>query len=330
MRLPLALCMASILIASPSLANETSEIDADEALGIIADKDTEYSKSLGLAGGVLKLGLMTNGSGDASGATLQFDFSKSYKKYMPLNKDLSATPHKIPSLTSAEKVTECLQRKGEREKEPDWCGRTTYNHLDNDYNSLELKFGAQGTIGSESNRNPLDFTTLRIDGFYKAWRSNLYTYKLGGFTSYETDQTNDNSQFVYGANVSFQRWKSPLSANNYLFVSLDYGQVDPSENEGRVKLLNGDKSHYDRFDGEVVFQFKVDVEAISKVETSYRHFYELDAPEAIKQTDKDSFGLMSVGVFFQEGWYLAFTDGQLPFSEEDEQTYQIGWSHNFF
>lgn len=183
-------------LSFPSLANDDTDLNVEDNLRVIADDNNEYNKSLGLAGGILKLGLMTNGSGDASGATVQFDFSKSYKIYMPLYEDMPATPHKVPSLSTTERAKKCLELRGNLEKEPDWCGRATYNYSDNDYNSLELKFGAQGNIGSESDRNPLDFTTLRVDGFYKAWRSNLYTYKFGGFTSYETDQKHDNSQFV--------------------------------------------------------------------------------------------------------------------------------------
>ncbi|MGR5169506.1 hypothetical protein ACPV5L_20200, partial [Vibrio astriarenae] len=220
---------------------------------------------------------------------------------------------------------------GEGKPLPEECQNDyVIDHSNNDYNSLELKFGVNGVIGSEAKRNPLDFTTFSLNGFYKAWRSNLYTYQAGGFVSYETDQKNDNAQTVYGANISYQRWESPESANNYLFISLGYGEVDPSKNENRVNLLNGDKSKHERLDGEVVVQYAPGVNEISKIEVSYRHFYEPSAPNEIKQAGLDSFGLITAGVYFPKGWYVAFTDGKLPFSEQDDQVYHLGWSHNLF
>ncbi|EPA0961109.1 hypothetical protein ACQZVH_004533 [Vibrio parahaemolyticus] len=286
------------------------------------------TKTLNILGGNLNLFLMTNGDSSAAGGGISYDFSKVWSKSLT-KPDTSkpASPTDISRAVTFREYTDCVAKNNgdtSKCKYPTITPHVDYSKLNQ--RQLDIGFNLKGTIGTESKRNPLDFNEARIDGGYRAWHNARYTYRLSLFGGYETDQKNDNSQVSYGGNASVHIWEKPDSMNNYIFLSVDYSQVDPSKDEIRGNLLNGDDSKYNRISGEIFGQIELPVESLSKLEISYRHFYELNSPDAIKDAEQDSYGLIRVGLFFNDNFYIAFTDGQLPFTEDADQTYQFGWS----
>ena len=149
------------------------------------------------------------------------------------------------------------------------------------------------------------------------------------FSRYETDQSNDNAQWGYGFTAYGQYWFKQGVANEYAFLKIDYAEVNPKDNDQRLSILSGDDDNYYRWEVNATVQLDVSIEQVDKLEFSYRYFYEPDAPELIKQADMNNYRLATIGVYFEQGWFIAYSDGKLPFSAQDQQIYQIGWSYSF-
>ena len=280
----------------------------------------------------VRLGMYSNESGDKSSLGIEFNLNKKLSgtpNYPNRTQNVFTSPPVGPAFTPNDLIN--IANDDFSSLTEDQLARlaASINHERDDYTLFYFNFSAQGMFALDNKDNLKDFSKLKAEGAYKEWRSNQYTYSASAFAAYETDQSNDNSQTVYGLSLFGQYYFVQGRANEYAFLKVEYAQVDPADNQLRLSLLNGEKSTYYRWELDITTQFQVSIDEIDKVEISYRYFKEVDAPAEIQEAGMSTFGFLTAGIYFDKGWYIAFSDGKLPFSEKDDQIYQLGWSYSF-
>ncbi|WP_340676835.1 hypothetical protein [Paraglaciecola sp.] len=281
----------------------------------------------------VRLGMFSNESGDTSSWSIDFKLNKDIgigqPSYPNKDKDQFILPTTGPVFTMDELLAigqNDYSDLSDIQKERLFAA---IDHSVDDYSVFHINLSAEGLLALDKEKNLKDFTQFRAQGTYKKWRDNQYTYGGGIFATYETDQSNDNAQIAYGVSVNAQFYFHQGKANEYVFLKLDYAQVDPTDNTQRLAILNGDKSTFHRWEMDATVQFQISVQEIDKVELSYRYFYEPGAPTEVAAAGMNNFALFTAGIFFQKGWFIAFSDGELPFSVQKEQIVELGWSHSF-
>lgn len=284
-------------------------------------------------GNKLRLGMYSNADGDKSSWAAEFKFDKSFTlgspNYPNADKDEFAPAVEGPAFTPEELIAIAQNDYSALSPEQISKLRARLDHSVNDYEKFDVSLSLEGLVALDNEKNLKDFIDFRVEGEYKIWSEDKYTYGGGGFIAYETDQDNDNSNKVYGATVFGQYYFQQGSPNEYLFLKADYGEVDPADNTIRTDLLGGDKSKFNRWEFDATAQFEISIDEVKKIELSYRYFYENNAPDAIESAGLDKFSFFTAGIFLKSGWYLAYSDGELPFSVADEQIYELGWSYQF-
>jgi len=178
----------------------------------------------------------------------------------------------------------------------------------------------------------------------------------------ETDQSFDNEQYYYGAHLTFipKGWNSEQSAlakfnlldypaaltrlltgvdkswmprgsafPEFLF-GIDY--VDPQQNDLR-ETIAGDDAEYERLRFEVSFRTLVGHYQGSSayLEANLRHYQELDPSDNVKSANLDEFTYFTIALTFPDanGLFISYTTGELPFDNESDQVYEIGFKYNF-
>ncbi|WP_407333408.1 hypothetical protein [Enterovibrio sp. 27052020O] len=323
--------MKNIILTPLLIISLSSTCIAEEGTDTAEETGRKNLTNLNILGAEIDLFMMTNGNSTASGGGIGFDLKKSWghrtsdEIVIANNHGQSTTP-----TGKTKEYRDCL-----RENKGD---NTKCEHLEIEINKqneiskfnfseFDLTLDVNGTIGTEAKKNPLDYSQARIGAGYRKFVSNDYTYHIGAFTSYELDQSNENSNFNYGASASIHLWQNVTSINNFINLSVDYARVNSVNDTLRNEILQGnDDKHYDRLKGKAFLQVEIPISGIKKLETYYIHYYEVDAPKEITDANLQSYGLFRAGLFFDQNFYIAFTDGKLPFSIDEEQSYQIGWS----
>lgn len=281
----------------------------------------------------VRLGMYSNESGDKSSWGVEFKFNKDIGIGVPNYPNKDKNPFIFPTTGPIFKQDVLIDIGND-----DYSGFSeaqleklfaAIDHSVDDYSLFHVNFSGEGLLALDNEKNLKDFTRFKAEGAYKEWRDNQYTFGGGFFAAYETDQSNDNAQTAYGFSINGQYYFHQGKANEYAFLKFDYGEVDPSENTKRIELLNGEKSTFNRWEMDATVQFQISNQEIDKVELSYRYFYEPSAPSQIEAVGMDTFSLFTAGIFFQKGWFIAFSDGELPFSLQDEQIFELGWSYSF-
>jgi hypothetical protein len=281
----------------------------------------------------VRLGMYSNEGGDKSSWGVEFKFNKDIgvgePSYPNKDKTIFIPPTSGPVLTPDEIIAIGQNDYSALSQAQLESLFATIDHSVDDYSLFHINLSGEGLLALDSEKNLKDFTRFKAEGAYKEWRDNQYTFGGGFFAAYETDQSNDNAQTAYGFSINGQYYFHQGKANEYAFLKFDYGEVDPSENTKRIELLNGDKSIFHRWEMDATVQFQISIQEIDKVELSYRYFYEPSAPSQIEAVGMDKFSLFTAGIFFQKGWFIAFSDGELPFSLQKEQIFELGWSYSF-
>lgn len=190
----------------------------------------------------------------------------------------------------------------------------------------DISYSLKGTITENSKNNPKNFLESRISANY--FRSARFSFKAGAFFQSESDQKFDNHQLVYGLTTTFSKIDS-FSNNDILALHLNIGQVDPSDDAVREAVLGSDLDTYDRIDIEALYIYNIGTENLDTFEVNYRYFKEISAEAAIKDADLDSFRLVTYRLGFKNNLYVAYSSGELPFNQKDNQIYEIGFNYKF-
>ncbi len=202
------------------------------------------------------------------------------------------------------------------------------NDLDPDaaIGGYDFAYSAKGLVAENSNSNPKDFIEAKLSANY--FRSANYSLKTGAFVKSESDQKFNDRQLVYGITSTFANIDN-FSKNDILAIHLNIGQVDPSQDTSREAVLGENLDTYDRADFEFLYIYNIGTENLDTFEVNYRYFYELDADLEIKNSGLDRFRLTTYRLGFKNNLYVAYSSGELPFNQKDNQIYEIGFSYKF-
>lgn len=190
----------------------------------------------------------------------------------------------------------------------------------------DISYSLKGTITENSDNNPKNFLESRMSANY--FRSSMFSVKAGGFFKSESDQKFDNNQVVYGVTGTFAKIDS-FAKNDIMAFHVNYGQVDPSKDTAREAILGSNLDSYNRIDFEALYIYNIGTENLSTFEVNYRHFLEVDADSAIKDADLDEFRLVTYRLGLKNNLYVAYSSGELPFNQKDNQIYEVGFSYKF-
>jgi hypothetical protein len=201
------------------------------------------------------------------------------------------------------------------------------------YSGFALTYKVSGTAAADEDRNPQNFINASADGQYK-YSAPWGTTYAGGFLRYETDQSFENEQFVYGLTVTYGKL-GIVGDLDFFGLDLRRGQVDPSEDKARQTVLGSTPlDKYYRNDLEIlyIYPIKETVPFLGKMATSfefnYRFYQESGAPAAIENARLDEFFLRTFRLNLEHELFIAYSNGKLPFDVKEDDFFTLGFSYN--
>jgi hypothetical protein len=189
---------------------------------------------------------------------------------------------------------------------------------------VQLKYKATGTVASSAQRNPKNFLEFQLDASYLR-KIQLGTFAGGAFIKYETDQSFDNKQAVYGLQGTYGKLGV---VGEYDFFSLDtnFGRVTPKDDAVR-KAVIGNLDPYYRMDFELLYKYPLVLGPIQDFEYNYRYFRESSAPSAIVTAGLHRQQLSSIRFGLKNDLFIGYSSGKLPIDRKSDKTLQIGVSY---
>jgi hypothetical protein len=195
--------------------------------------------------------------------------------------------------------------------------------------SALIEYSANGTIAASKDRNPKNFLEFQLDAKLRHSDSGKGTILGGLFAKYETNQSFDNKQLVYGLGGIYGKYAA-FSENDFIAFDANYGRVDPKDDAERKQVLGGiSLVPYYRWNLEFLYLIPIQSTAVNSFEFNYRYFKENSAPTAIKITALDEHQLATIRIGLKNDLFLAYSAGKLPFDRKNDQIFQIGFSYKF-
>jgi hypothetical protein len=195
--------------------------------------------------------------------------------------------------------------------------------------SALIKYDLSGVLAENANNNPKNFVEFDLQGnYFRASVESKIIWSAGLYIKYETNQTFDDKQFVYGVNGELSH-RDLFRSNDFAFLQVKVGTVDPTNDEARQAILGNDLDSYDRVDIEIVYQFQIKKGFLDTFEINYRYFKEINAMPEIKSESLDDFRLITYHLGLTNQMYLAYSSGELPFNQKDNQIFEIGYTYKF-
>jgi len=216
-------------------------------------------------------------------------------------------------------------------------------------------------IEAEGDSDEEERAVRNIEALVRPLLSDQIYWEIAGDAAFESDQQFESRQWAYGVHAMFEikAWNdaSALAKFNlldYPFAALralsgyeicagggsscfkprgtawpsvlaGLDRVSGAENTPRE--LAGVSSDYDRLRLEASFRTPVarygDDELFISV--NYRYYEELDAPPSVQVLDLDSFEFFTVVLGGEDGIYVSYSDGRLPFDLADDQVFALGY-----
>lgn len=188
----------------------------------------------------------------------------------------------------------------------------------------------QGTVTTSKDSNPNKLLDLAAELAFHRSGGGLGSIHLGAVGAFETDQSFDHKQSLYGITASH--------TIGYFGVGLTYGEVKPYKDAERQKLV-GKLDKFKRWNVELAFSMPVSnpfekgdsasFVKLRSIEAGYRHYQEVSAPTAIRVAGKDRNRLGLVRVNFDGDFFLQYAKGSLLFDKKGDRSWQVGWSSKF-
>lgn len=94
--------------------------------------------------------------------------------------------------------------------------------------SALIEYSANGTIAASKDRNPKNFLEFQLDAKLRHSDSGKGTILGGLFAKYETNQSFDNKQLVYGLGGIYGKYAA-FSENDFIAFDANYGRVESDE-----------------------------------------------------------------------------------------------------
>jgi hypothetical protein len=188
----------------------------------------------------------------------------------------------------------------------------------------------KGTVTASKDSNPNKLLDLAAELAIHRSGGGIGSTRFGAMGSFETDQSLDHKQSMYGVAASH--------TYGYFGLGITYGEVKPNKDEDRQKLV-GNLDKFKRWNVELAFSMpignpfeKADSASFVKlrsIEAGYRHYQEVGAAAAIKAAGKDRNRLGVVRVNFEGDYFLQYAKGSLPFDVRGDRSWQVGWTSMF-
>jgi len=210
-----------------------------------------------------------------------------------------------------------------------FASQDTENSIDADatLGLAVVGYSGRGTVAASKERNPKNFLEFLLDAKGKYSVPRFGTFLGGLFTKYETDQSFDNRQGVYGLGATYGKFAA-FGANDFIALDANYGRVDPKEDAERKAALGTDNLDlYYRWEVEFLYMYPVKWKAVNAIELNYRYFRENGAPQAIKAASLDKFQVGTIRIGLQNDLFIAYSAGKLPFDRKNDNIVQIGFSY---
>lgn len=189
--------------------------------------------------------------------------------------------------------------------------------------SGQIDLRARGTLTSAKEKNPNKLIDFAGKGVYKI-NKEAYFLRLGAIATYETDQSFDNRQHMFGLTASITK-VSVLRNGDAGTLILNYGSVNPKNDAERERVL-GNLDSFRRMNAELSYSIPINRSRLRSLEFNYRHYQEASAPGAIKAAglDKQRLGLIRANL--EQDFFIQYSRGKLPFDLRSERAVKIGWS----
>ena len=188
--------------------------------------------------------------------------------------------------------------------------------------------------------------------------SNQFSWGVAVNTGFEADQSFSNRNFVFGGDafLDWKPWNSQATASwfnvfDYPFALVriltghdrDFrlrGQTFPAVRVGvdrvlpsddKTRQLTGDDSDYWRWRAEVSLKAPIGTigEDVFFFSANYRYYEEISPSTAIKLADLDRNSFTTLTVGGDEGVFVSYSAGELPFGVRNAQVYELGWKFHF-
>ena len=194
--------------------------------------------------------------------------------------------------------------------------------------SFLVDYKLTGTATAAKERNPKNFLDALLDAKFEYSRSG-FGAAGGVFGKYESDQSFDNKQGVYGLRATVLAM-GLLGKTDVVALDANYGQVDPSKDEARQAALGASQlENYYRWDFEFLFNYPIGAgRPVTAVEFNYRFFQEQSAPPEIEQAGLARHRLGTLRLGLKNDLFVAYSRGKLPFDRQSDKIFEIGWSTN--
>lgn len=287
---------------------------------------------------------------DAKGATglvfgVSFEYKKAWEKVAGFNK---LVEEKAPTRAADAKSRGLMSCGGYAEEQ----GKTTPTWIS--FTDCAGEISAKGTATADTAKNPnklVDFSGSYSWIYTTSSRAGTNMFALGGQAKYETDQSFENKQFVFGLRGSFTNLLGcgaagagqPCNNMNFLGLSVGLQRVDPSKDNGRKKALAGAlMENYQRLELEGFYKLYLPKEwrSLSDIEFNYRHFQELNPSDVVRQAGlhrnrlglvRLNFGIGGSGATaFDPKMFVQYSRGSLPFDTKSERVVKIGLQVDVF
>lgn len=193
-----------------------------------------------------------------------------------------------------------------------------------------VHYEVKGVVTADSERNPLNYTVAIVDG-RMLWNATWGTVIGGAFLRYETDQSMDNRQSSYGLRGTYTRLHT-LRENDQLGVDLKFGEVDPKEDQLRQAALGTTSlDKYYRWDAEFLYMVPLSSDGtVRDFEFNYRYYLEDNPPSAIEAANLDTHHMATFRLGLKGGFFVAYSTGTLPFDQESDRIYAIGYTYQLY
>jgi hypothetical protein len=214
---------------------------------------------------------------------------------------------------------------------------------------------AKGTLAADAARNPnklIDTAASYAWSRTSSDRGSTRMFGLGGQTKFETDQSFDDKQLVYGLKGTFTHLAGcsvparEASCNprlDFFGLSLGLQRVDPRADAAREEALGVAKPKgYRRIELDAFYKYNLPKEwrYLSDIELNYHHFQEPGAPDAVRRAGLDRHRLGLVRLNFGMGgqgnfavtpkMFVQYSRGSLPFDRKSERVVKIGLTFDVF
>lgn len=193
-----------------------------------------------------------------------------------------------------------------------------------------VHYEAKGVVTADAERNPLNYIDAIVDGRI-LWNAPSGTFIGGAFLRYETDQSIDNRRSEYGLRGTYTR-PHTLRENDQLGIDLKIGEVDPKEDELRQTALGtASLDRFYRWDAEFLYMVPLSSDGtLRDFEVNYRYYLEDDPPFAIEAANLDTHRMATFRLGLKGGLFVAYSTGTLPFDQESDRIYAIGFTYQLY